>query len=222
MENKVTFVLTSCGRFNFLKKCIDSFFKFNTYPIEKFIVVDNSCQTDSKEIINEIFKNYICNLEIIINEENIGQVRSIDKAYLNVDTPYIYHCEDDWEFIDFSFIEKSMDVLNFDSKIVNVNTRVRDDGEKGSYHPVNGPYVTNNGLNYYLYNLNYLNEWHGFSWNPGLRRLSDYKLIGNYFQYGNESAVGNKYKIMGYYSACLNNFYNKHIGTHSSTPKSNM
>lgn len=222
MEDKVTFVLTSCGRFNFLKKCIDSFFKFNTYPIEKFIIIDNSCGPDTNEIITEIFKNYNCNLQIIINDENIGQVKSIDKAYSNVTTPYIYHCEDDWEFTDYSFIENSIDILKFDNKVTNINTRVRNDGEKGSLHPVKGPYVSENGLNYFIYELNYLNEWHGFSWNPGLRRLSDYKLIGEYSLYGNEAAVGKKYKDMGYYSACLDKFYNKHIGTYSSTPKSNM
>jgi hypothetical protein len=44
---------------------------------------------------------------IIINPRNLGQINSIDRGYSNVDTKYIFHLEDDWEFYDYGFIEKS-------------------------------------------------------------------------------------------------------------------
>ena len=34
MENQVTVVLTSCGRADLLKKTIETFLQFNTYPIK--------------------------------------------------------------------------------------------------------------------------------------------------------------------------------------------
>ena len=131
------------------------------------------------------------------------------------------HCEDDWEFFDYGFIEKSIDVLNYDDKIININTRVRFDGERGSMHPVSEKLFTNNNTEYRIYNYNYLGLWHGFSWNPGLRRKSDYDIISPYKKFFNEQGVGKKYFEMGYKSACLENFYNKHIGTNSITEKSN-
>ena len=42
--------------------------------------------------------------KIIYNDVNIGQCKSIDKAYELVDTEYIFHCEDDWEFTSPNFI----------------------------------------------------------------------------------------------------------------------
>ncbi|MFM7850359.1 MAG: hypothetical protein ACKO96_00225, partial [Flammeovirgaceae bacterium] len=105
--------------------------------------------------------------------------------------------------------------------IINVNLRIRFDGEKGSMHPITELKTSTNGINYHEYELNYLGAWHGFSWNPGLRRKSDYDLIAPFKQYGDESGVGTKYKNLGYVAACLEKSYCKHIGTYSSTPKSN-
>lgn len=224
MEKKVTCVFTSCGRFNFLNQTVKSFLDCNTYPIEKYVVIDNSQTPGGYEILKSIFTTVEnSKLEIIINEENIGQVSSIDKAYELVNTEYIFHCEDDWLFFNQNFIEKSIDVLEFDSSISNINIRIRFDGERGSMHPLtNYQYQTNNGTVYYEYAQNYLGEWHGFSWNPGLRRKSDYEKIKPYKQFLNEQGVGKKYKEMGYKSACLENFYAKHIGGDLGTPKSNM
>lgn len=218
---EVTVVFTSCGRFHLLKETFKSFMEKNTYPIKKIIIIENSGITESKEILEQMVKG-IDNVEIVINETNIGQVASIDKAYSLVDTEYIFHCEDDWLFFDEGFIEKSIDVLEHDSKIINTNIRIRFDGERGSMHPIESPKETKNGTIYHEYQINYLGEWHGFSWNPGLRRLSDYNLIKPYSTYTNEQGVGKKYKELGYKSACLEKFYCKHIGHNSITPKSNM
>ena len=38
----------------------------------------------------------------------IVSIKSIDSVYSTIDTEYIFHCEDDWEFYDSSFIEKSL------------------------------------------------------------------------------------------------------------------
>lgn len=223
IKEKVTAVFTSCGRFSLLQKTLHSFIEFNTYPIEKILIIENSGIKESTDILEQMVSKYDENFQIIINETNIGQVSSIDKAYSFVDTEYIFHSEDDWEFFDHGFIEKSMDVLKTDTKIVNINLRVRFDGERGSMHPLE-PFTkqTGNGTIYHEYTRDYLNEWHGFSWNPGLRRLSDYNLIKPYINYNNEQGVGQKYRDMGYRSGCLEKFYCKHIGQNSITPKSNM
>jgi len=220
---KVTVVFTSCGRFNLLKKTLESFMRFNTYPVEKIIIKENSGILESKEVLERMVKKYEDNFQIIVNDTNIGQVASIDKAYGFIETEYIFHSEDDWEFFDSNFIEKSIDVLKEDPKIININLRVRFDGERGSMHPLE-PFTkqTKNGTIYHEYTRDYLNEWHGFSWNPGLRRLSDYNLIKPYINYNNEQGVGQKYRDMDYRSACLEKFYCKHIGQNSITPKSNM
>ena len=37
----VSLVVTSCGRFDLLERTLDSFFKYNTYPIKEVIITRN-------------------------------------------------------------------------------------------------------------------------------------------------------------------------------------
>jgi hypothetical protein len=38
-------------------------------------------------------------------------MKSIDRAYADVTTPFIFHCEDDWRFFRSGFIEESLLLL---------------------------------------------------------------------------------------------------------------
>lgn len=218
----VTAVITSCGRFDFLEKTLESLVKYADTSFDKIIIVDNSTNPDTEQHIKAISEKIETPLYLLANPVNIGQVSSIDLAYSYVDTEYIFHCEDDWEFFDTGFLELSIKLLEERSNVTNVNLRVRFDGEKGSMHPVSNLMETSTGVKYHEYEINYLGAWHGFSWNPGLRRKKDYDLIKPYKQYGEESGVGRKYKELGFVSACLEKSYCKHIGTFSSTPMSNQ
>jgi GT2 family glycosyltransferase len=218
----ITGVFTSCGRFDLLERTLRSFVSHADLPLEQLIVIDNSTLPQTEQEIERIVANIGVPISLIANPENVGQVTSIDIAYSYVDTEYIFHCEDDWEFFDTGFLALSKQLLEERDNIINVNLRVRFDGEKGSMHPISELMTTPSGLRYHEYMLNYLGAWHGFSWNPGLRRKSDYELIKPYKTYGEESGVGRKYKELGYVAACLEKAYCKHIGTHSFTPKSNQ
>jgi GT2 family glycosyltransferase len=218
----ITAIFTSCGRFNLLRRTLESFIKNIDLEIEKIIVIDNSTFDHAETELRSISESIKTPLYYVLNDENIGQVSSIDLAYAYVDTEYIFHCEDDWEFFDTGFLKLSIELLKERSDIVNINLRVRFDGEKGSMHPISEMMTTSSGLKYHEYLVNYLGAWHGFSWNPGLRRKKDYDLIKPYKQYIEESGVGKKYKDLGYVAACLEKSYCKHIGTNSSTPKSNQ
>ena len=97
---KVTVVLTSCGRLDLLTKTIESFNKFNTYPITKFIFIDDSGDIKFKKKANKILTSLLKKYDysLIFNENRQGQIKSVDYAYSMVETPYIFHLEDDWEF----------------------------------------------------------------------------------------------------------------------------
>jgi hypothetical protein len=187
MENineDVTLVITSCNRPCELSKTLISFFKYNTYPIKTIIIVDDSGVNNCIDNCIKLIPNNI-NSTIIYNEYNIGQIKSIDKAYSLVETKYIFHCEDDWEFYDYGFIEKSKDILQCSKNILNVwlreykNFMVVRNG-----HPINKTIIDNK----YRVLLSFkerTNIWSGFSFNPGLRRLEDYKLFSPYSQFIN-------------------------------------
>ena len=220
---QVTAVFTSCGRWSLLEQTLNSFANTNTYPIAECIIIDNSTILDAENIIKKLTKDYPLPVNILINETNIGQVASIDRAYSFINTDYIFHSEDDWLYSGNNYIEQSLDVIDSIPYIINVNLRVRFDGEKGGDAPIEALQQTSNGNKYHLYELNYLNMWHGFSWNPGLRKMVDYNIIGrSYKNIGQEQHIGQVYKDLGYRAACLENQYAKHIGTNSSTPLSNQ
>ena len=105
--NDVSLVITSCGRFDLLERTLDSFFEYNIYPIKKVIITEDS--TEGKKLEKLVSKYKDQNFKLIINETREGQLKSIDKAYNEVDTEYVFHCEDDWEFLKEGFIEKSID-----------------------------------------------------------------------------------------------------------------
>ena len=231
MYKQITIVITSCNRHLLLEKTLESFFIYNTYPIKHIIIVDdsgvNGC-IDSciKKIPTEI------PTKLIYNETNIGQIKSIDKAYSYVETEYIFHCEDDWEFYESGFIEKSIDILESNSNIFTVwlrsykNNRVVNNG-----HPVI-PKIYDDKYRLMGVFKERTNIWSGFTFNPGLRRLKDYNLLMPYSQYigtkecnvgGVEQALSSIYFRNNFLCAITlnDNGFVKHIGWDSPTIKAN-
>jgi len=207
---RVTCVLTSCGRFDLLDKTLRSFFRFNTYPIEKFIIIDDSGYGNAHAMISRTLdqlKLYESpEFLILANEKNIGQVKSINVAYSHVTTKYIFHMEDDWEFYASGFIEESLHVLQSFPWIITVWLRAHNDTNG---HPVE----TVHELPFPLMTLGFAGRWHGFTWNPSLRRLKNYKLIDG------EAASSTYYMRKGFRAAITTKIdgYVRHTGWDSST-----
>ena len=137
-------------------------------------------------------------------------------------TEYIFHCEDDWEFFTNGFIEKSLEILQNDKKIFTV--WLREYCTEKRYVKRNGHRICTDLINNSYYKLQCFKErdniWNGFTFNPGLRRLSDYKIVGPYseimFEHsgGCEEALSRKYFELGFYCVITNNHHGfvQHIG----------
>ena len=171
---EVTLVITSCGRFDLLKRTLDSFFEKNTYPIKKIIITEDSTEGKKLENLisqyeNEKNKHNFC---LIINETREGQLRSIDKAYNEVDTEYVFHCEDDWLFLKKGFIEKSMKLLKEDPDLLTVGLRSKKDFKESFFRKEE--YISKDGEKFYEVKDEI------FTYNPGLRRKSDNDLFGSH------------------------------------------
>lgn len=227
---KVTFVLTSCGRLDLLEQTLNSFLRYNNYPIERYIIVEDSADPEIYEKCIELNKKYGNIFEFIFNEEKLGQTRSIDKAYSLVNTPYIFHCEDDWQFFSSGFIQKSLSVLRSRPDILQAWIRPKNDG---MLNPI-GPHVffTEDGVpfrrvmpvSFYTGRVFENGEqetvmyYMGFSFNPGLKRIKDYNMLGSggYSGAGLEHLVDAFYRDLGYSVVSITNNdmdgYVKHIG----------
>lgn len=166
----VTVVLTACNRPDLLERTLDSFFEMNTYELEKFIIIDDGMNFNCNDFVH---KKYDFPIQVYYNDPKLFQIKSIDCAYAMVETPYIFHMEEDWQFLKPGFIEASKPVLEADENILQVWLRGLDDTT------LNHPYkpdlyeIDNNKMVL----VEYTGTWNGFSFNPGLKRLSDWQAL---------------------------------------------
>jgi Glycosyl transferase family 2 len=221
VNNPVTLFLTSCNRPHLLKRTIESFVRYNTYPITQCIILEDS----GKQGINDFVKD-MCPfpVECVYNETNIGHIANIEKGYRMIKTKYIFHCEEDWEFYKGGFIEKSFQVLQADPKILTVWLRAHDDTNNHPFYPSESEQYS------YMDSDSRRHPWYGYTTNPGLRRLSDYLLFAPWKDFCETPYYDGKnrlfepdicilYKKHGYRAAILNDpsGHVRHIGWGETT-----
>ncbi len=208
----VTLVVTSCNRHDLLEVTLRSFAKFNDLPVARTVIVEDSDQGPPKWLTK---MPELGEVLWITNGVRKGQLYSCDRAWAEVKTPFCFWFEDDWEFSKPGFMQKSLKMLYRSPNIWTVSLRADD----CNGHPnvsleteFDGRFVTQEP---------YWNKyWGGCCFNPGLRRLSDYRRIGSYGRlvgYGNQDIVPEQtlskiHLDMGYRIGVLPDQYIKHIG----------
>jgi len=155
--DEVTVVLTACGRPDLLKQTIESFLEHNKYPIYEWIISEDSGIQDINKELMEKYPTF----RWITAKARRGQIKSIDECYQKVKTPYIFHMEDDWVTYEGGFIEESMKILEADPMISAVMCREHD---PRVYEMSDTPP-----------RLKCWGNWGHWSFNPGLRRVTDYR-----------------------------------------------
>lgn len=216
-DSKVTVVITSYNRLDLLKTTINSFNKFNTYPVKEIIIIEDSGIPSVHEHVKKEYSKY----KLILNTANIGLVESIDKAYAEVTTPYVFHTEDDFLYLKYGFIEKSLKVLESNGQIMQVWLSNRH-GE-----PLDDEVLTVDGVQYKMVNTNGMcGVWHGFTFIAGLRSMEGYQKTKPWTQWSDpkdglslrECKIGWEYFRLGYKAACLLDIpYCEHTGNYRTT-----
>lgn len=208
-DSNVSIVVTSCGRFDLLRRTLESLDKFNTEPIRAVFVTEDSGRNEARDCVPEHWRPFTT---VFINQPKLGQLKSIDLAYGHVETPWIFHCEDDWEFYRPSFIEESKKLLEADKQALQVWLR--------SYAhdlSIHSPYVFLEdrqqlaGIPYYRLG-SHKADWQGFSLNPGLRRKADYLPLAPFAQFSGEKELSKKYADAGRYALILEDDAVLHTG----------
>lgn len=204
----ITFCLISCERPDLLEITLDSFLKFNTAKIEKYIVSE-----DSAVRMVALEKKYPF-IEFKYNDtgKRYGMMGNLQKAYSFAETEYIFSCEEDWQFYDYGFVEKSMNILHVRHNVLQVWLRELDDTNG---HPIQYPAVTIGGEKCHFVTTGYMGCFHGYSTNPSLKRKCDVvdfsKIIEGATNNG-EDLVSQYYFEKGFRAVILNSGYVKHIG----------
>jgi hypothetical protein len=214
-KDAITFVITSCGRFDLLKRCLESFFKYNTAPISRYLLVEDS----GNHHVHEVIAKFDVPIEVMVNDPPLGQMSAIDRAYGRVVTPYIFHCEDDWRFFRSGFIEDSLVLLKYNLSITAVIPRRP--GQNLAIDRVfkHCPAQSISHVSYRKPGPWFDPEWLGYCFNPGLRRLSDYKSLGSFVRCGHEEDASVYFKMRGRTIAVLDNPACETLGMERRLPK---
>mmetsp|Transcript_8935 Transcript_8935/g.14127 ORF Transcript_8935/g.14127 Transcript_8935/m.14127 type:complete len:272 (-) Transcript_8935:111-926(-) len=173
---RVTFVITSCGRLPGLRRTITSFLAANSYPIDRYVIIEDSGDIDMAAKLIDEFGDVF---DVLINKKRMGQLFSLDKAYSVVQTEYIFHCEDDWVFNGIPhFVRDSISILEEEPKAFTVhisNTSflypvddfVSETSDGVQYHKILNPPPNAKGETFGK-------RFYAVSFHPGLRRTRDY------------------------------------------------
>lgn len=179
MSLGITVVLTSCGRQDLLSQVVKSFEEHaSTELIDEFIIVEDGPADNSfvKDLLPSIKNIKLLNSPV----PRRGQLLNIEWVYPQVTTPYIFHTEDDWMFTAPNFIEDSYKIMEAHSDCLMVHMSSHRYQWQEEYniswidpteHKIDDltfwktrPWIQHDG-------------GFGFSFNPGLRRLSDYYKV---------------------------------------------
>lgn len=165
--DKISVVVTTCGREDLLEKTIKSFNNANSHPIDEFIFINDGGENISHLVSTFNIKNFI----VASNSEKRGQLHSIDLGYSIAKNNFIFHLEDDWMFdVEGNFLKDSVDILKNRQDIHQIWIRHDQDNPHKTEHELQD---LNGVLGYYVID-GFQNVWNGFSFNPGLRRKDDY------------------------------------------------
>ena len=217
-DSDITLVVTSCGRFDLLTRTLASFDAFNSTPIREVFITEDSGDQAVQACIPEHWHEHTT---FFVNVPRLGQLRSIDLAYSHVKTSWVFHCEDDWAFYRPGFIEESRVLLESDPQALQVWLRsFAHDLVTHSPYVYLGAREVVEGIPCYRVG-SYKQEWQGFSFNPGLRRLIDYQRYAPYAHYSGEKDLSRLYADEQRYALILENDAVLHtgFGEHVSVPE---
>jgi len=210
---RYTLAVTSCNRHELLKRTLDTFLNVVDIKPTATIILEDSDKPQPGYLAHSSYKGLGAG-RWINNGVRRGQWYSLDKLYdaLPPENPYIFHLEDDWEFRTcHGFMRRSGEILDKYPHIWTVSLR----GSDCNGHPL----VKENGLT--IHEPGWRGGWGGCHFNPGLRRLADYKKIRSYGFYtgygvhgcGGELTLSKKHLDVGYRIAVLDlQPYIQHLG----------
>ena len=161
----ITLSITTCKRFDLFEKTINSLLNCFEEDLDKidywFCVDDNSSEEDRQkmQVLYPFFTFYFKTIEEKGHPQSMNIIRN------KVTTPYLFHLEDDWKFIEKkSYLTECLDVLSSNAAIgqclINKNyaeTSNDIDVKGGIFH------TTNQGVRYYIHehckNQEEINAW---------------------------------------------------------------
>lgn len=203
-RDRITTVLTSCGRWDFLVRSLDTFLAH--HEPGRFLLVEDSADPAFARRIAERYPM----IEVVLNQPRLGQHKAIDRVYAMVETPYIVHLEDDWVFTGAMDIADAERLLVEDEHVVSVCFTVfrRLKARQRIFAR-----TFRHGVHTYASLHRAHRAWHGYSFYPTLLRRSTWEKHGPYANFANERAISGHMKRAGLWVAYQLPGVGVHVGS---------
>ena len=159
-------LVTSCDRYDLLKTTLESFYAVVDIEPQELIIYEDSPAEQPEWLKDFIWKQR--GLKWISGRERRGQAFACARLIQEAKHDFVFWCEDDWFFQNriSPFMRESKEILNQHPHVIQVSLR----GDTG-WHPLVHEGALHTPEAYWR------GVWGGWSWNPGLRRLSDCRAI---------------------------------------------
>lgn len=233
LTKKITFSITTCKRYDLFSKTINSFINCckDIDMIDEWLCIDDNSSEEDREKMKQ---NYPFFTFYFKNASEKGHPRSMNIIKNKVNTPFLFHMEDDWLFFEKrKYITDCLHVLECSRSEIKQCLINKNYAEIPEDHNIAGGLfnVTSSGIRYYIHEHtrnkndeeNFYNKygpekncayWPHFSFRPSLIKTSVFSEIGDF----NES-VGHfemeysyRYVQKNYESAFLESIYCIHTG----------
>lgn len=160
IPDTVTVCVTSCGRLDLLARTLESFRRYNAGG--RYLISEDSCDA---AVIAEVTRAYP-ESRVLSGEIRLGLMGSMDRLYSVVETPYIFHLEDDWDFDAPVDWQAAIALLEARPDIANVNLRVFE--EIKPRHRAKSDPLRFQGRDFAIMRPEAHPEYYAWSSNPGL------------------------------------------------------
>lgn len=167
IPSSVTICITSCGRLDLLAQTMESFTQYHTGGT--YLISEDSTDT---AIIQQVKDTYPY-MRVLSGETRLGVMGSIDRLYAQVETPYIFHLEDDWEFDGPIDWENAIALFEAQPEIANICVRAFE--EIKPKHRKHSDITALNESQFAVMRPEAHPEFYGWSPNPGLFRTQTYQ-----------------------------------------------
>lgn len=228
-QKLVTFSITTCKRYDLFIRTMDSFIQNckDIHLISRWICIDDNSSEEERKDMHERYPFF----EFVWKtSEQKGHPQSMNMILEMVDTPYLFHMEDDWQFITSrNYISDCLQVLQEDESYGQCLINRSYAETLKDYEIIGSEYKkTKNNLIYlehvyepsvekfvdkYGYGLNCA-YWSHYSLRPGLNRVSMFKQVGSYKTNVKhfEKEYSERYYNIGYRTVFLERIHCIHIG----------
>jgi len=238
----VTFTITTCKRLDLFTRTMNSFLRccLDLNLIAEFICVDDNSSEEDRQKMKELYPFFRF---IWKDQSSKGHAKSMNILRQEVKTPYVFSCEDDWQFITpRHYIRDALLIISENPQIGQVLIN-RNYAETEADHNIVGGHWnrTSTGLNYILHEYYPLKSkelaafekrnpgphnayWPFYSLRPSLFRRNIWDVIGPYCEdpCHFEMEYAYRYVEAGYQSCFFPAIYCLHIGRLTSERETSL